>query len=190
LISFGRVEEGIAESKQAVELDPLSVEVSETAGQNFYFAHQYDLAIEQLRKTLDLDSHYWLARMLLGLAYEAKGDLPRAIEECEKVREVETSIAWPLAELGHIYAVSGRKHDAETVLTELQNRSRVRYVPAYNFAEVRIGMDHKEQALAMLEKAAADRSMLLTLLTSDPEFDSLHSMSRFKDLVRRIGLSH
>jgi eukaryotic-like serine/threonine-protein kinase len=189
LVSFGRVEEGIAESKRAVELDPLSVEVSETAGQNFYYAHQYDLAIEQLRKTLDLDSHYWLARMLLGLAYEARGDLPRAIEECEKAREVETSIAWPLAELGHVYAVSGRKHDAETVLKELENRSKVRYVPAYNFAEVRIGMDHKEQALAMLEKACADRSMMLTLLTSDPEFDSLHSTSRFKDVVRRIGIS-
>jgi eukaryotic-like serine/threonine-protein kinase len=189
LVSFGRVEEGIAESKRAVELDPLSVEVSETAGQNFYYARQYDLAIEQLRKTLDLDSHYWLARMLLGLAYEARGDLPRAIEECEKAREVETSIAWPLAELGHVYAVSGRKHDAETVLKELESRSKVRYVPAYNIAEVRIGMDHKEQALAMLEKACADRSMMLTLLTSDPEFDSLHSTSRFKDVVRRIGLS-
>ena len=189
LVSFGRVQEGIAESKRAVELDPLSVEVSETAGQNFYHAHQYDLAIEQLHKTLDLDSHYWLARMLLGLAYEAKGDFPRAIEECEKAREVEASIAWPLAALGHVYAVSGRKHDAETVLKELQNRSRVRYVPAYNFAEVQIGMGHEEQALAMLEKAGADRSMLLTLLTSDPEFDSLRSTSRFKDLVRRIGLS-
>jgi serine/threonine protein kinase/Tfp pilus assembly protein PilF len=189
LVSFGRVEEGIAESKRAVELDPLSVEVSETAGQNFYYAHQYGLAIEQLHKTLDLDSHYWLARMFLGLAYEANGDLGRAIEECEKAREVEPSIAWPLAELAHVYAVSGRKHDAETVLKELEDRAKVRYVPAYNLAEVRIGMDHKEQALAMLEKACADRSMLLTLLTSDPEFDSLHATSRFKDLVRHIGLS-
>jgi len=41
----------------------------------------------------------------------------------------------------------------------------------------------------MLEKACADRSMMLTLLTSDHEFDSLHSTSRFKDVVRRIGLS-
>jgi serine/threonine protein kinase/tetratricopeptide (TPR) repeat protein len=189
LISLGRVEEGIAESKRAVELDPLSVEVSETAGQNFYYAHDYELAIERLRKTLDMDSHYWLARMLLGLAYEAKGDLPRAIEECEKARDTETTIAWPLAELGHAYAVSGRKHDAEVILKELESRSTARYVPAYNFAEVHIGMNHKDQALAMIEKAHADRSMMLTFLTTDPELDSLHSTPRYKDVVHRIGLS-
>ena len=189
LVSLGRFEEGIAESKRAVELDPLSVEVNETAGQNFYYAHQYDLSIDQLRKTLDLDSHYWLARMLLGLAYEGKGDLPRAVAECEKAREIETSIPWPLAELGHAYAVSGRRHDAEAVLKELENQAKATYVPAYNLAEVHVGMSHSEQALALLEKASADRSMLLTFLTSDPEFDSLHSTSRFKDVVRRIGLS-
>jgi hypothetical protein len=42
--------------------------------------------------------------------------------------------------------------------------------------------------LASLEKAYADRSMLLTFLEVDPEFDSLHSDPRFKDLVRRVGL--
>jgi Flp pilus assembly protein TadD len=127
--------------------------------------------------------------MFLGLAYEAKGDLSRAVAECEKAHEVETSIPWPLAELGHAYAVSARKHDAEAVLKELENRSKTSYVPAYNFAEVRVGMGHSEQALTMLDKACADRSMMLTLLTIDPEFDSLHSTSRFKDVVRRIGLS-
>ena len=189
LVSLGRVEEGIAESKRAVELDPFSVEVAETAGQNFYYAQQYDLAVEQLDKTLKMDSHYWLARMLLGLAYEAKGDLSRAIAECEKAREIEPSIAWPLAELGHAYAVSGRQRDAENVLRELETRSKTRYVPAYQFAEVRIGMGHQEQALTMLEKACADRSMMLTLLKSDPEFDSLQPTSRFREVLRRIGLS-
>jgi hypothetical protein len=40
----------------------------------------------------------------------------------------------------------------------------------------------------MLERAYADRSMPLTFLTADHEFDSLHSVPRFKDLARRIGL--
>ena len=188
LVSLGRFDEGVAESKRAVELDPLSVEVGETAGQNFYYAHQYDLAIEQLAKTLDLDPHYWLARMMLGLAYKAKGDFPRAVAEGEKAREDESSIAWPLAELGHTYAVSGRKDEAEKILHELESRSKTRYVPAYHFAEIRLGLGNKEQAVTMLEKACADRSMLLTFVTSDPEFNSLRSDPRFKDVVRRVGL--
>jgi hypothetical protein len=40
----------------------------------------------------------------------------------------------------------------------------------------------------MLEKAYADRSMLLTFVAADQEFDSLHSDPRFVALLRRIGL--
>jgi eukaryotic-like serine/threonine-protein kinase len=189
LILAGRVDEGIAESKRAAELDPLSAEVNETVGQNLYNARQYDQAIEQLRKTLDMDPDYWLARMLLGSAYEAKGDLPRAIAEYEKARAVESTIPWPLAELGHGYALAGRKDDAENVLKELDRWSKWSYVPAYNFAEVYVGLGDKERALAMLEKAYADRSMLLTFVAADQEFDTLHSAPRFAALTRRIGLS-
>jgi len=188
LILAGRVDEGIVESKRATELDPLSVEVNETVGQNLYNARQYDQAIEQLRKTLDMDPGYWLARMLLGSAYEAKGDLPRAIAEYEKAREVESTIPWPLAELGHSYALAGRKGDAENVLKELERWSKRSYVPAYNFAEVYVGLGDKERALAKLEKAYADRSMLLTFVGADQEFDSLHSAPRYADLLRQIGL--
>ncbi len=184
----GRVEEGIAESKRAVDLDPLSVEVNETAGQNLYYARQYDQAIEQLSKTLAMDPDYWVARMYLGTAYEAKGDLARAVAECKKARETEPLIPWPLAELGHAYALAGRKGDAENVLKELEIWSKRSYVPAYNFAEVYIGLGDKEQALALLEKAYADRSMALTFITADQEFDSLHSDLRFQDLRRKVGL--
>jgi serine/threonine protein kinase/Flp pilus assembly protein TadD len=188
LVSVGRVDEGIAQSKRAMELDPLSVEVNQIAGQNLYYARQYDQAIEQLRKTLDMDSDYWLARMLLGTAYEAKGDLGRAVAECEKTRETETSIPWPLAELGHAYAMAGRKGDAENSLKQLEAWSKRSYVPAYNLAEVYIGLGDKDKTLAMLEKAYADRSMMLTFLTADHEFDSLHSAPRFVNLARHIGL--
>ena len=188
LISVGRTEEGIKESKRALELDPLSTEVGANVGGNFYFAHQYGTAIEQLRKTLEMDPNYWLARMFLGSSYEASGDLPRAIAECERARETETTILWPLAELAHAYAASGRKHEAEEILKQLKDRSKQSYVPGYNFAEIYIGLGDKEQALAFLEKAYADRSMLLTFLKVDPQFDSLHSEPRFKDLLRRVGL--
>jgi eukaryotic-like serine/threonine-protein kinase len=188
LISVGQTEEGINESKRALELDPLSTEVSSTHGANFYYGRQYGPAIGQLRKTLEMDPNSWFARMFLGLSYEASGDLPRAIAECQKAREIETTIPWPSAELAHAYAASGRKSEAEEILNQFKDRSRQSYVPAYNFAEIYIGLGDKEQALAALEKAYADRSMLLTFLKVDPEFDSLRSDPRFKDLLRRVGL--
>jgi serine/threonine-protein kinase len=188
LISVGRTEEGIKESKRALELDPLSTEAGATDGANFYFANQYGPAIDQLRKTLEMDPNSWFAHMFLGLSYEASGDLPHAIAECQRAKETEATPPWPSAELAHAYAASGRKREAEEILKQLKERSRQSYVPAYNFAEIYIGLGDKEQALALLEKAYADRSMLLTFLKVDPEFDSLHSDPRFKDLLRRVGL--
>ena len=187
LTSVGRTQEGIEESKRALELDPLSTETDTVVGQNFYCAHQYDLAIDTLRKTLDMDPNYWLARMFLGLSYEATGDLPRALAEFHRASGT-TTIPWPSAELGHAYAILGKKREAEQILKQLKDRSKQSYVPAYDFAEIYIGLGDKEQALASLEKAYADRSMLLTFLKVDPELDSLHSDPRFKDLVRRVGL--
>jgi hypothetical protein len=84
--------------------------------------------------------------------------------------------------------VSGKEGKAEEILKQLKERSRQSYVPAYNFAEINIGLGDKEQALASLEKAVADRSMLLTFLKVDPQFDSLRSDPRFKGLLRRVGL--
>jgi eukaryotic-like serine/threonine-protein kinase len=188
LVSAGRFEEGIEESKRAQELDALSLETNAMAGQNFFFAHQYDLAIDTLHKTLDMEPNYWVAHTLLGFSYEAKGDFPHAVAECEKGRKIETSIPLALSELGHAYAVSGKKSEAEQALKELKDWSKQSYVPAYNFAEVYIGLGEKEQALAWLEKAYADRSTYLTFLKADPQFDSLRSDPRFKDLLRRVGL--
>jgi tetratricopeptide (TPR) repeat protein len=188
LVSVGRFEEGIEESKRAQELDPLSIETNSVAAQNFYFAHRYDEAIDLFRKILEMDANYWFARMFLGMSYEAQGDLPRAITECQRAGETETTIPWPPAELAHAYAASGRKREAEEILKQLKDRSRLSYVPAYNFAEIYIGLGDKEQALALLERAYADRSMLLTFLKVDPKFDSLRSDPRFKDLLRRVGL--
>jgi len=188
LLAVGRTQEGIAEAKRAIELDPLSSEVVVNAGAIFYYGRQYDLAIDNLRKTLDLDPDAWPTHMFLGVSYEAKGDLSRAVAELRRASELETTVPWPAAELAHAYAVSGNKSKAEEILKQFKERSKQSYVSAYYFAEIYVGLADKEQALISLEKAYTDRSQLLTGLKPDPELDSLRSDPRFKDLVRRMGL--
>ncbi|MBI2678876.1 MAG: protein kinase [Candidatus Koribacter versatilis] len=188
LVSAGRSEEGIAETRRATELDPLSVETGALAGQNYYSARRYDLAIEQLQRTMKLDPNAWFTHFTLGAAYEGKGDHTHAIAEMERARALQPSLPWALSMLGHGYAASGRRQDAEKALQELKDWSKRSYVPAYNFAEVYIGLGDKENALAALEQAYADRSMAMTFVTTDARFDSLRSDPRFQALLHRIGL--
>jgi adenylate cyclase len=143
-------------------------------------------AVKQLRSTVDMEPNYWLSRMLLGMAYEQLGDFQKALGELEKATRLETEIPMPLDELGHLYARMGRKEDAEKVLQELLSRGQKIYVPPYNLATVYIGLGQKEQALASLEKAYADRSLILMNLGVDPEFESLRSDPRVVALVGKI----
>ena len=188
LVSMGRFDEGIEENKRGVQLDPLSLRANANLGQSLYFSRRYAQAIEQLRKAIDMDPNFWVAHSDLGLAYEQKGQFPEAIAELQKAVLLEGAIPAPTALLGRAYAVSGKRAEAQKVLDELKERSKRSYVPPYNIAIIYTGLGEKDQALAWLEKAYAERSFYLTLLKVDPDLDSLRSDPRFQDLARRVGL--
>jgi eukaryotic-like serine/threonine-protein kinase len=186
LLFRGKTEAAIEEGRRAVALDPASLESNTFLGWDLYYGHRYDDAVKQLRSTINMEPNYWLPHMLLGMTYEQQGNLGGALEEIEKANSLETEIPFPLAELGHLYAGMGRKEDAEKVLQELLSRGEKIYVPPYNLATVYVGLGQKEQALASLEKAYAERSLLLMNMGVDPEFDSLRSEPRFAALVGKV----
>ena len=62
-------QQGIAEVKKAVELDPLNSRLNWVLGRNYFLAKENNLAIEQLKKTLLLDPNYDNAKLTLSLIY-------------------------------------------------------------------------------------------------------------------------
>jgi len=184
-----RKEQAIAMGKQGVELEPVSPEANTLLGMHLYLDRQYAPSIQQLRSTVDLGPDNWFALMWLGVAYEQSGDLTHAVEELQKSSKiVENEIPWPLAELGHTYARMGKTTDAERILNDLTRWSKRSYVAPYYFSIVYAGLGRNDQAFAWLERAYADRSMVLTNLKVDPDFDLLHSDPRYSDLLGRMGL--
>jgi len=85
-------------------------------------------------------------------------------------------------------AVSGKRDEAWRTLDQLKEMAKRRYVPAYSFAIVYVGMGEKDQALQWLERDYQDRGIDMLSLKVDPLLDSLRSDPRFADLVRRVGL--
>ena len=93
LMHMGRTSESLEEAKRAKELDPLSLFINNGLARQYYLARQYDLAVTQCRKTLEIDPGYVPARIQLGLALEQKGMLQEAISEFEQAREDSASYA-------------------------------------------------------------------------------------------------
>jgi hypothetical protein len=94
--------------------------------------------------------------------------------------------------MGEVYLaqdLSGKRVEAQKLLTELQELSGKRFVSEALIAMVYIALGDKEQAFAWLDKAEKARDALLARLKVDPRFDGLRSDPRFADLERRVGLT-
>jgi DNA-binding winged helix-turn-helix (wHTH) protein/TolB-like protein/Tfp pilus assembly protein PilF len=187
LISLERSDEAIAEARRTEELEPLSFTASSHLGWIYYLAGQNDRAIEQCSKILELDPNSFPARRYRGLAYEQKGMYREAIDEFQKGLKVSGSPLM-LALLGHAFAASGQKAEAEHVLSELNELQSRRYVSSYTVAAIHAGLGNKDQAFKWLEKAYEERDIWLMNLKVDPVFAKLRADKRFPDLLARAGL--
>ncbi len=188
LAALGRHTEAVAAFQRAVELDPLSLVIHATLGRHgYYFARQYDRAVAQLRKTLDMDENFWVARLWLGWTYANVGRLPEALTELEAARRLDDNLEI-LAALGYAYGRAGRRAEAQRLLDELQGLSATRYVSPMVLALVAVGMGEHGRALGWLEDAYAERAQMLSELKAEPAFDPLRGDPRFADLLRRVGL--
>jgi TolB-like protein/DNA-binding winged helix-turn-helix (wHTH) protein/Flp pilus assembly protein TadD len=186
LIYRGRFAESLAESQHALALDPLDVGMNFHLGFHYYNARQYDQATAQLQKVLDLNPNYSEAHCILGLVYEQTGRLDEAIAELQKSTDLGGTDHRDV--IGHMYALSGRRDEAQKLLAQLQEESKRKSVSPYNIAKIYEGLGEKDQAFLWLEKAYAERDSNLTNLKVEPEFDSLRSDSRFADLLRRMRI--
>jgi tetratricopeptide (TPR) repeat protein len=133
LIGFGRADEGLAEIKRALDLDPLSPRFNLSGARISFFLRLYDRAIDQFRETLELDPNYAAAHEWLGYAYEKKKMQKEAINEWSKAFTLRGDVE-RVSILERAYAASGfdaaLRVSAQKELARLQERtSRGEYIP-------------------------------------------------------------
>ena len=64
----------------------------------------------------------------------------------------------------------------------------MRYVAPYNFAIIYNALGETDTALDYLEKAFAERNVLMVFLKIDPKWNNLRDAPRYKDLLWRMAL--
>ena len=185
LVANEQVEEGLAASRRAVALDPLSADAHTWLGVNLYFAGRYDEAISQLQATAARGPAPY-ARLWLGRAYARVRRFPEAIAELSDVLKTEDIPEYESA-LGRVFADAGNTEQAKAVLAHLLERRREQFVSASFVATVQIGLRDVDGAFASLEQAASERSYYVPWWKIDPDLEPLRSDPRFPALLKRAG---
>ena len=187
LAALGRDQEAIAEVHLSQQLDPLYITTQITAGWVFYYAGQYELAIDQCKKALELNPNSAGAYDCMGAGYRAKGEYGEAIAACLQAVVLSKNAPSRAVGLGQAYALDGKTREAQKISRDLRELSARDYVPPFLLARLHMALGEQEQALTRLEEAYEKRDPHITWLKVERTFDPLRPDSRFQHLFRRVG---
>src|SRR6266571_2307122 len=176
--ALGWPDSALAASRRAQALDPLSPAVREWVGSWLLYARRYDQAIREYRTILDLDPHDASAHMILGFALFGVG------RDSEALAEFRLGGRIPPGVLGKL----GRLREAHSAIQQLIAKRTRGYSDAVVIAAPYAFLGERDRALAWLDTAYADRSATLLGLPYMRPFDAMRGDSRFRALLRKIGL--
>jgi eukaryotic-like serine/threonine-protein kinase len=192
LINVGRFDEGLAEGRRALELDPLSAYLAGFLGYNYLEARRYEEGIKEVRKGLTLEPESVILHADLGWIYGGWGKYPEAIAAFEKVPKealanraenqfFTLSLAW-------VYGRAGKRPEAESILDAYLKLASKEYVDPYLIAMAYSGLGDKEKAFHWLNKAFEERSGGLVFLKVDPFWEAIRTDPRYAEMLRRLNL--
>jgi TolB-like protein/Tfp pilus assembly protein PilF len=187
LVCQGRLDEALASSQRARELDPLGFSGVQT-GWILFHARRYDETIRELRSVLAVQPEHTYALWALGHALIGNGQSEEAIPVLEKAASIMQRSPGSIELLATAHARAGHRNEALRLIDELKRSRQTRYVPAGAFINPYLALGDYDQAFAWFERAYQEHSEILEYLKVHPFFDPVRNDPRFADLLRRVGL--
>jgi len=187
--SQARTEDALAEIRIAKKLDPLSLIINADLAHLLYFARKYDEAIAQSRRTLEMDPDFVAAHVSAGLAYLGKQQYSESVRELETAVRLSGGQPDTMAFLGIAYARAGRADEARRILEQLTTAPVTDHDPLLKVAWIHAALGDRNRAFAWAEKVYQARSPEFYTLKVLPVLDPWRTDPRFRELIRRIGLS-
>ena len=186
----GDMQGALAEMQEARRLDPLSPDVNASLADTYTGLRQYDQAIAQSLRTLEIEKDYIPAIRILAASYEHLGREREAFEARLKNRILLGLSASRAAQARKAFEAGGLRGYWKTQLAfVMEDRDRDSSVPAYQLAWLNAHLGNKEESLHWLETAYGEHDFYLANLKMEPDFDFLRADPRFQSLMQRVGLA-
>lgn len=190
LLPQRRFDEAVMQAQKAIELDPLSFQVSNVLGVSYYLAGNNEQAMRCAWQTLQIDPRFAVAYALSGMALEHQRKYELAIAEYRKGLQLAPAHSFLQGRLGHAYAMAGRRADALKLLQEMLAKRDADNLSDLHIGYICAGLGDADALFAQLERAYRRRDPDLPYLNADPIFDGYRADPRFADMLRKLGLQN
>ena len=181
LVAMGQMDAALAEFRNALLLDPLSGIINTNYAYTLSAAHRYDESVDQFRKTLQMDPNFFSANRKFAQTYAAMGKWAEADQQYRAfaVSVGNKNLPPPSA------TAKGFAELYRANLTEMSNTGQVGDILwAISYA----AEGDREQAMAWLQKSAANHGSEFPYEIRDPLFDPLRSDQRYIKMMQDVGL--
>lgn len=188
LVVIGDMDRALAERRRMQELDPTSAFAATNVAWAYFYRHEYQQAIDQYRKALELDPAFFEAQIGLGDVFLYQGFNAEAVEVRLKAKTLNDAPPDLVEGFRQAYANGGIKAYWQKELARALELKRQGRGGVYSLARIYIELGDKDKAFAALDDAVTARHSLMVFLKKAPVYDPLRDDPRFSALLAKVGL--
>jgi TolB-like protein len=184
---LGRWDEAIVAIRRARTIEPTNILYTVHLALNLSQSGQHEEALKEAKKAVQMEpKNFWPWCTLAGCYYyagqynEALNILPKIEELGDPWNNVPFYRAQNLKKLG-------RRDEARHIFEEIIAKKRMTSYPLY-MAEIYMNLDNFNKTFEYLEEAFDHRTSNLVFIKSFPEWKPIRSDSRYKPLLKKMGL--
>jgi TolB-like protein/Tfp pilus assembly protein PilF len=183
LLDTGRLAEAREEGERARQLDPTSAIINVALVGLFLDSREYDGAIEQALKAIELNPNLDFARLILAVSYRQAGKVSEALAALDQVRALPTG-----GLRAQLLADAGDRVAAQQVLAEVERRFPTQPVSHGGLALAHLALGDKDGAFLWLERGVEERDQTVQNLKVSPQWDPIRLDPRYHTLLKRMRL--
>jgi serine/threonine protein kinase/tetratricopeptide (TPR) repeat protein len=192
LAPAGRLEQSTAEFEKALKIDPMALIVNSNLGRVYSYQRELDRALQQYRRTLEIDPGFWHTHLRILDLYESKGMYEKAIEESRSI-----TVPFPVLpgvsrsssdSLRRAYLTGGAKGYWQARLNLAKMASKKEWVSPANVALIHAHLGQMDTAFEWLTRGVDEYDQEANWMNPNPAFDVMRADPRFAMLVRKMGL--
>jgi adenylate cyclase len=189
-----RFDEAGKEIRKAFELDPFSSGINHNMAAFYYFLGNYDETIQWFEKMVEVNplelSPYIGPGPSLIRAFVQKRDYGEALNWADKLASVTKSPKQAKLWKAYVFAAMSKFTEAGKLISEVETDYNSENISPYEIGLVHIMLGETDTGFSWLEIADSAHDGNLNMLALDAELISSRQETRYKTLLRKVGLGN